>query len=103
MTSTTATIPDTGHRSTVGRHRYRTALAVIAAGGANLGLAAAARAAGIPLEAPPGEPIPPIAFAQATVVASLVGLAVAAVLRRRARRPVRTFTIVAVATTALSL
>jgi hypothetical protein len=50
-----------------------------------------------------GEQIPLLGFAQLTIVGALLGLALAAVLNRRASRPHRTFVITTVVLTAASL
>ena len=65
-------------------------------------LAAVASAAGVSFETGSGEPIPALAFPQLTLVFSLVGVALAAVLARRADRPRSTFVKTAVALLALS-
>ena len=65
-------------------------------------VAAAARAADIPLTID-GEEIPLAGFAQLTVFATVIGVVLGRVLSRRARRPQRTFTVTTVALTCLSL
>jgi hypothetical protein len=65
-------------------------------------VAAAGSAAGISLDVS-GAPIPVPGFAVLTAVFSLVGLALAAVLARRARQPRSTFVRTTVVLTALSL
>ena len=65
-------------------------------------VAAAGHAAGISLDVS-GAPIPAPGFAMLTAVFSLVGLGIAALLRRFARRPRSTFVRTTVALTALSL
>jgi amino acid transporter len=65
-------------------------------------LAAVASAAGISFADSTGASIPIPAFAQLTMVFSLVGVGMAAVMARRARRPRSTFVRTAVALTALS-
>jgi hypothetical protein len=65
-------------------------------------LAAVASAAGISFADSTGVSIPIPAFAQLTMVFSLVGVGMAAVMARRARRPRSTFVRTAVALTALS-
>jgi hypothetical protein len=65
-------------------------------------LAAAASAAGVSFADRTGASIPIAAFAQLTLVFSLVGVGIAAVLARMARRPRPTFVRTAVTLTALS-
>jgi hypothetical protein len=65
-------------------------------------LAAAASAAGVSFADRTGASIPIGAFAQLTLVFSLVGVGIAAVMARKARRPRPTFVRTAVALTALS-
>ncbi|GAB1692550.1 DUF6069 family protein [Krasilnikovia sp. M28-CT-15] len=65
-------------------------------------LAAAASAAGISFADSTGASIPIAGFAQLTLVFSLVGVAIAAVMARKARRPRRTFVRTTIALTALS-
>lgn len=65
-------------------------------------LAALGSAAGVPFEDGTGAGIPLIAFAQLTLVFSLLGVGLAALLARRARRPRTTFVRTTVALTALS-
>jgi hypothetical protein len=76
--------------------------ATVAAAAATTAVAAAGNAAGISLEVG-GEPIPVLGFAQLTAFFALVGLAIAAVLARRARHPRSTFVRTTVVLTALSL
>jgi hypothetical protein len=61
-----------------------------------------AAAAGVSFEDSTGNAIPVVAFAQLTIVFSLVGVGIAAVLARRADRPRSTFVRTTVALTALS-
>jgi len=65
-------------------------------------LAVTASAAGVSFGDGTGASIPIASFAQLTLVFSLVGVGMAAVMARRARRPRRTFTRTAVALTLLS-
>jgi hypothetical protein len=76
--------------------------AALAAGATVTALAAAARAAGVSLDLD-GKPIPLLGFAQVTVLLSLVGVVLAAVLARRAARPRRSFVRVTGLLTAASL
>ena len=66
-------------------------------------LAALASAAGVSFADSTGASIPIVAFAQLTLVFSLVGVGIAAVMARKARRPRATFVRTAVALPALSL
>jgi MYXO-CTERM domain-containing protein len=78
--------------------------ASVAASLANVGLAAIARAADVSLRVPAdGDRIPVYAFAQVTLLWALVGVGLAAVLRRRAADPSRTFAVTTVVLTAVSL
>jgi len=65
-------------------------------------LASVASAAGVSFADSTGASIPIYAFAQLTLVFSLVGVGLAAVMARKARRPHGTFVRTAVALTALS-
>lgn len=73
----------------------------LVAGAATAAYAAIAHGAGVSFDVG-GEPIPALGFAQITVVAALIGTAIAAVLSRRARTPRRTFLRTTVALTVLS-
>lgn len=105
MTATLTTAPlattPTTRRSTGPLVRIGVA-ATAAAGIATSAVAAAGSAAGISLDVS-GAPIPVPGFAVLTVLCSLVGLALAAVLARRARHPRRTFVRTTVVLTVLSL
>lgn len=74
----------------------------LAAAAATTTVAAIARAAGVALAAQ-GEQIPLLGFAQLTFLFSMVGVVLAAVLRRKAARPRRTFVRTTVALAAASL
>ncbi len=50
-----------------------------------------------------GRPIPLLGFAQVTIVCTLLGIGIAAILRRRSIHPATTFTRITVALTAVSL
>jgi hypothetical protein len=76
--------------------------AALAAAVATTVLATVASAAGVSFSDGSGASIPIAAFAQLTLVFSLVGTGIAAVLARKARRPRSTFVRTAVALTALS-
>lgn len=76
--------------------------AAAAASVATTVLAAAASAAGVSFADSTGASIPIAGFAQLTLVFSLIGVGIAAVMARKARRPRSTFVRTAVALTALS-
>jgi uncharacterized membrane protein YoaK (UPF0700 family) len=76
--------------------------AAVAAAVTTTVLASLASAAGVSFSDGSGESIPVAAFAQLTLFFSAVGVGVAALMARRARRPRRTFVRTAVALTALS-
>jgi len=101
----TATLPTTTTATTrqtaaplVGVGLAATAVAALATSA----VAAAGSAVGISLDVS-GAPIPVPGFAVLTAMCSLVGLALATVLARRARRPRRAFVHATVVLTALSL
>lgn len=102
MTAATITRPRTRTTTSSGSYVRAGLAATVAASVATTAVAAAGHAAGISLNIQ-GEPIPVAAFAQLTAVFALVGLALAAVLNRRARTPRRTFVRTTAALTALSL
>jgi hypothetical protein len=77
------------------------AAAVLASGATTL-IAAIAHAAGETFELH-GAGIPPIAFTQLTLIFSLLGVGLAAILARTARRPRRAFLVTTVTLTALSV
>lgn len=77
-------------------------VAAVVAAGATSAVAAAGAVAGISLNVG-GAPIPVPGFAMLTVVFSLVGLVLAVVLSRKARKPRLTFVRTTVALTVLSL
>ena len=76
--------------------------AAVVASVATTVLAAIASAAGVSFADSTGASIPIAGFAQLTLVFSLVGVGIAAVMARKARRPRATFVRTAVALTALS-
>lgn len=78
-----------------------TAVAGVAASAATAAAAAAAQAAGVSVEIS-GEQIPPVGFAQVTLMCVALGLIIAVAIRRWAGQPRRTFTRTAVALTAVS-
>jgi hypothetical protein len=81
--------------------RHGAASAVVAAVVTTV-LAAVASAGGVSFADRTGASIPLAGFAQLTLVFSLVGVGIAAVMARKARRPRATFVRTAVALTALS-
>jgi hypothetical protein len=97
-TSTGAPSP-TAERRPVWKHGV--AAAVVASVSTTV-LAAIASAAGVSFSDGTGASIPIAGFAQLTLAFSLVGVGIAAVLARKARRPRGTFVRTAVALTALS-
>jgi amino acid transporter len=102
MSTQTATLPvalPAAERQPVLKHGVAAALA---ASVATTALAAIASAAGVSFADRTGASIPIAAFAQLTLVFSLLGVGIAAVMVRKARRPRRTFLRTAIALTALS-
>jgi len=81
--------------------RHGVAAAVVASI-ATTGFAALASAAGVSFADSTGTSIPIAGFVQLTLVFSLVGVAIAAVMARKARRPRSTFVRTAVVLTVLS-
>ena len=77
------------------------AAAVVAATATTV-LAAIASAAGVSFADSSGVSIPVLGFAQLTLIFSLVGVGIAAVMARKARRPRATFVRTSIALTALS-
>jgi amino acid transporter len=76
--------------------------AAVAASVATTVLAAVASAAGVSFADHTGASIPIAGFAQLTLIFSLIGVGIAAVMARKARRPRSTFVRTAVALTVLS-
>jgi Na+/melibiose symporter-like transporter len=101
-TSPTAITTAADERTALGPIWRTGAVAGIVAAGATTVVASTARAADIGLRTVQDEPIPLAGFPQVTIMAVLVGLALASVLARRARHPRTTFTRATVALTALS-
>jgi uncharacterized membrane protein YoaK (UPF0700 family) len=96
----TATAPAQGtERQTI--WKYGVAAAVTAAVATTV-LAATASATGVSFADSTGKSIPIGAFAQLTLVFSLIGVGIAAVMARKARRPRPTFLRTAIALTVLS-
>jgi amino acid transporter len=99
-TGTTPSAPaPTAERQPVWKHGLT---AAVVASVATTVLAAVASAAGISFGDSTGASIPIAGFAQLTLVFSLVGVGIAAVMARKARRPRSTFVRTAVALTVLS-
>ena len=99
-TRTTPSAPTpTAGRQPVWKHGVA---AAVVASVATTVLAAVASAAGVSFADSTGASIPIAAFAQLTLVLSLVGVGIAATMARKARRPRRTFVRTAVALTGLS-
>ena len=103
MTSTVTDTVTTTRAATTGLGRLigTGVVAALVAGAATMAVAAAGRAAGVSLEVG-GAPIPVSGFGVLTVVFSLVGLILAAVLARTARHPRRAFVRTTVVLTVLS-
>jgi hypothetical protein len=101
MTATTITAPVAG-TDRRNRHLVRTGIvAGLVASAATATTAAIAHAAGVSLDVG-GEAIPVLGFAQLTFVMTLVGVAIAALLSRKAQLPARTFVRTTVALTLVS-
>lgn len=88
---------------TAGRFARAGFIAGFCAAVVNLVVVAIAHGLDVSFEVPRGEAIPLIAFPQMTLFAAIVGVGLAAVLVRRARRPRSVFLTVTVALSALSL
>ena len=104
MTATlTPTTPTTTATSCTGS-LWRTGMrAGACAAVATVAVAGIASAAGVSLDTAPGETIPLFAFAQLTLVFTVVGILIARAIGRRAHDPRTTLLRVTVALTALSL
>ncbi|GIG87923.1 DUF6069 family protein [Plantactinospora endophytica] len=100
MTTTVNTTPATA--STVGVLVRDGVLATVAASVATMAVAAAGHAAGISLDMA-GAPIPVSGFGVLTAAFSLIGVVIAGLMSRFARRPRRTFVRTTVVLTVLSL
>jgi amino acid transporter len=96
---TSAAPAPTAERQPVWKHGVA---AAVVASAATTVLAALASAAGVSFADSTGASIPIAGFAQLTLVFSLVGVGIAAVMARKARRPRPTFVRATVALTALS-
>jgi len=102
--STTMQVPShttsgTSNRLSVWKHGL---VAAVLAAVATTALASIASAAGVSFADSTGASIPLAGFAELTLVFSMVGVGIAAVLARKARRPRATFVRTAVALTLLS-
>ena len=98
-TRTTPTSTTAVERQPVWKHGV---VAAVVASVATTVLATISSAAGVSFADSTGASIPIAGFAQLTLIFSLVGVGIAAVMARRARRPRATFVRTAVALTALS-
>jgi cytochrome bd-type quinol oxidase subunit 2 len=109
MTATTITANRTetetrDETSAIRTNRHLVRYGAVAGGVASVatvGVAAAAHAAGVPVEIS-GESIPLLAFAQLTIFATAIGVALASVFARRAGKPRRAFVSTTLTLTALS-
>jgi amino acid transporter len=99
ITTQTRTDATAGSRAVIWKHGVA---AAFAASVTTTVLAAAASAAGVSFADSTGASIPIAGFTQLTLAFSLIGVGIAAVMARKARRPRRTFVRTAVALTALS-
>ena len=79
------------------------AAAGVTAAVATVAVAAIAHRAGVSLETEPGKAIPVVGFGQLTLFFTAVGIAIAAVIRRRSVRPRRLFVTTTLVLTALSV
>lgn len=103
MSTTTATTRVTSAVTSTRLPVWKHGLAAaVSAAVATTALAAAASSAGVSFADRSGESIPVAAFAELTVVFSLVGVLLAAVLARTTRRPQTTFIRAGIALTVLS-
>ncbi|MEZ0577480.1 DUF6069 family protein [Nocardioides sp. MH1] len=96
----TTTKPAAATRPVIWRHGV---VVAVAAAATTTALAAVASAAGVSFADSTGASIPVGGFATTTIALVLIGVAIAAVMARVARRPRSTFTRTAVVLTALSL
>jgi hypothetical protein len=105
ITQTSTAVTSTASAPTAGRQpvwKHGIAAAVVASVATTV-LAALASAAGVSFADGTGASIPIAGFAQLTMVFSLVGVGIAGVLARTARRPRRVFVRTAVSLTVLSV
>ena len=103
LTSTFAPTPSVSAEQVrpVGRVGRTGLVAGIGAAAANLAAVGVARQLDVAFEIK-GEQIPVYAFGQVTLFAAIIGIGMAALFARRARRPRRAFVVTTVALTALS-
>jgi hypothetical protein len=100
----TAIITPTTTRTRTTASLWRAGLtAAAAAAVATTAVAAAARGAGVTFESASGDAIPMAGFAELTILFSVIGIVIAAVIRRYSTRARTTFVRVAVALTVLSV
>jgi len=97
--STSIQAASTGSRPPLWKHGLA---ASVVASLTTTALASVASGAGVSFAPRTGDGIPPAGFAELTLIFSLLGVGIAAVMARRARRPRLTFVRTAVALTALS-
>ena len=106
MTTTVTPLATTPTATTDTRPVSRYGRAGVAAGfaaaAANVALVAGARQLGASVEIQ-NEAIPLLGFAQVTLVAAIIGIGLAALFTRRARRPRHTFVVTTVVLSALSM
>ena len=102
VTTVSTQYADTATRTRQPVWKHGVAAAVVAAV-ATTAVAAVASAAGVSFADQTGSSIPIAGFAQLTLVFSLLGVGLAAIFARRARRPRSTFVRTTVALTALSV
>lgn len=92
MSDTTTTRSDAVDDGTTRRPVWLHGIAAsVVAAGATTAVAAAASAAGVSFADHTGASIPPLGFTEVTLVFSLLGVGLAAILARKARHPRRVF------------
>lgn len=101
ITTTTNSTTTVDQAAVKGRYARAGLVAGVVAGAATSTIAAVVNAFDVKLEAQ-GKGFPALAFAQVSLFGALLGIGLAAVLVRRARRPRHTFVVTTVALTALS-
>ena len=101
-TATTTTATTTRRTRTAGRFGRAGMAAGFAGAVANVALVAGARQfdAGVEIQ---DEAIPLLGFAQITLISAIIGIGLAALFARRARRPRHTFVVTTVVLSALSM
>ena len=102
LTPLAATTTTTGRTRPVGRFGRAGMAAGFAAAVANVALVAGARQLDASVEIQ-NEAIPLLGFAQVTLISAVIGIGLAAVFARRARRPHHTFVVTTVVLSALSM